>query len=240
MSGDFINVSLFTAECLFDHIRDLEISGDNLYETVKDRLGYPPEPYIIQSTVQCCGFRNVGGILKTNNPELTSRLTNEYLSALYGYLAAKEETDPSPMDYTASLYNHAMRSCYSFDYMTARPYVLRYLYYERETSDYVLMYKIENLWDKIGPTRWIDYGRFKLGCARVLNECGYKKRSNRDRCFDPVRIVTRGDILRSLELCHRELSGDLPPKQVKKTKNDGGFSIAVKSAGTENEPCLCL
>lgn len=135
---------------------------------------------------------------------------NGYLSSLYGYLATKEQDDPGPLQHTVYDYKRGMRGCYSFDYEAVKPYVLRYLYYNREPGDLVLTSEIENLREGMNLTDWIGYERYRLCCARVLNEVGYAKRSNKGRCFDPID-VTRAKVLRHLERCHWELPDENKP-----------------------------
>lgn len=205
-ADDFITASLFTAEWLFDHYKKGDFLYNDVYQSLSSRLGYQPQPDHVTHTIASCGFHKVSR-RKTGTFDIpgTENAMFEYLSALYGYLATKDQDDPGPLQCTIFEYPNGMRGCYSYDYQAIRPYVLRYLYYNRSPGDLILTSDIEQLRDVMNLTDWIGLERYKLCCARVLNEVGYKKRSNRGRCFDQVRDVTKGIILRHLERCHWEL-----------------------------------
>ncbi len=205
-ADDFITVSLFTAEWLFDHLKKGDFTYNDVYQSVSSRLGYQPQKDHISNTIASCGFYKITRT-RTGTTDLkrTEKVLNEYLSSLYGYLATKEQDDPGRLQCTIYDYKNGMRGCYSFDYNAVKPYVLRYLYYHKSPGDIVLASHIEDLRDQMSISTWIEFERYKLCCARVLNEIGYKKRSNRGRCFDPVHDVTKAKILRHLERCHWEL-----------------------------------
>ncbi|KAF5082431.1 hypothetical protein DSECCO2_99670 [anaerobic digester metagenome] len=211
-ADEFLMVSLYTAEWLFDQLKEGDFTFNTVFLAVSSRTGYQPRNDQIRNTIASCGFYKVTRKkLGTTELEYTEKLTNEFLSALYGHLATKEQDDPGPLRYTLYDYSKCMRGCYAYDYLLIRPYILRYLYYERYPDDIILYSDLISLRQKMNITDWISDIRYNHCCSRVLNECGYYKRSNRGRCIDPVN-VSRGKILRNLERCHRELSGDLPSK----------------------------
>ena len=211
-ADDFLTVSLYTAEWLFDQIKKGDFTFNAVFQAVSSRTGYQPRNDQIGNTITSCGFYKITRKkFGTSELKYTEKVTNEFLSALYGHLATNEQDDPGPLRYTLYEYSNYMRGCYSYDYLQIRPYILRYLFYERDPTDIIIFSDLISLRQKMNITEWISDVRYNHCCARILNECGYIKRSNRGQSIDPLN-VTRGKVLRNLERCHRELSGDLPSK----------------------------
>ena len=142
---------LYTLEYLFDHRKDNEFPIQNLIDNLTTRLHHHPSEHHMYTVIRCCGFSRLGGVyIRSHNLNETSRMTTESLSALYGYLATKEQDDPGRLQCTIYDYKNGMRGCYSFDYEAVKPYVLRYLYYHKSPGDIVLASHIEDLRDQMG------------------------------------------------------------------------------------------
>lgn len=208
----FIFQSLFTAETLYDHLPDKHsVTYDSLYHAVASRMdaGILPDQSCIVNTGRCCGFSNTGRKNWQKGPD-TSRLTNEYLSSLYGYLATKEETDPGRL-LLLSIEKPEFRGCYSKDYLNIRPHVFRYMLYHHE-SDFNMVGKsgiMEHLEEQGAINPWYNQDRVQLCISLSMHEIGSKRASIRGRHYE-IQDCTRGLMIRALERCHRELSGDQP------------------------------